>query len=91
MTLPLFERHGESAVPLRDPRLDEDLQQAIGLMIGFAQPFDVRQSCSRQHAERALIDDLISRIQFRHDEVHRGTEAQHVMLIGVFVRTEARE
>jgi hypothetical protein len=69
----------------------DSFDQAAWFVIGFALPFDLFQRSSREYRERALVDDLISRVEFRHDEMHCRTVSQHAVLIGVFVGTESRK
>jgi hypothetical protein len=46
---------------------------------------------ARADRERLLVDDLLARVQLRHDEVHRRPVRQHVAGEGVAVRLRPRE
>lgn len=74
---------------INDP--PDPFHEATRFVIGFALPFDGFQRRPGKNCERALVDDLISCIKFRHDEVNRGSVCQHSMLIGIFVRAKTRK
>ena len=67
------------------------LNQAAWLVIRFTLPLDLFQGSSGEHCKCALMDDLVSGIQFGNDEVDGRSVRQHPMLIRIFVRTESRE
>ncbi len=69
----------------------DSFDQAAWFVIGFPLAFDLFQWSSRKDRERALVDDLIPRIEFRHDEMDGRAVGQHAVLIGVFVGSESRK
>ena len=65
--------------------------QAAWFVVGFSLSLDHFQRGTGKHGERALVDDLISRIQFRNDKVNRRPIREHSVLKRIFVRSKARE
>src|SRR5690606_29724267 len=53
------------------------LDQTTRLVVLLSQANHIIQPSARRHGERGLVDDLISRVQFRNDEVTRGAIGQH--------------
>ena len=65
--------------------------QAARLVVGLAALNDFLDGCSGGDRKRRLVDDLIPRVQFRHDEMHRRTVRQHAMPECIFVGTGTRK
>src|SRR5579859_8154014 len=54
--------------------------QAAWFVVGFTLSLDLLERRAGEYRKRTLVNDLISRIQIRHDEVHGGSVCQHAVL-----------
>ncbi len=69
----------------------EALDETAWFVFGFTLLFDFFQWCAGENVERALVDCLVARIEFRDNEMHGRAVCQHVMTEGVFVRAKTGE
>jgi hypothetical protein len=67
------------------------LDEATRFMVGLTLSFDQFQRRSREYREGALVNNLVSRVEFGNDKVDRRPIRQHSVLVRIFVRAETRE
>ena len=65
--------------------------QAGWFVVRFSLADNLFERCAGENGERGLMNDLIPRVEFRHDEVGSRPISQHVMRMGVVIRPEPGE
>src|SRR5437660_8486176 len=92
-TLPVFRGHPAMKMQLHFAveHAPQSLDQAGRLMIGLADALDLLERRSRGDGEGVLMDDLIARIQLRHDEMDGGAVSQHAVAIRITVGLRSGE
>ncbi len=69
----------------------DTFHQARRLVVRFTLPFNRFQGRAGKYGESALMDNLISGIQFRDNKVNGCTISQHPMLICILIRAKSRK